>query len=755
MSSFNLISHRSRDLERQEDPVNHELTQIEPDEEVEYSLELARHYESSQDDWSTQATKCEEFLHNVMLTKKQADELEKRGQSPLPINVVWPAVEQAVAMLTTNHPSFQVTAREDSDVKTAKVMSDVLAWVWQQSSGNEKLKAACYDYYVKGRGCLQAYIDPDGDFGKGEVVITDVDPLDVYPDPNSKDRLWRDAAHVLIITTRTAEQIENLWPTSGDILESEAGSIESESTWSTGLVAQDSQQLRGHGQDTYHDKFKVIERYTKVKIPYISVSELYNDYEGIFLKPEFEEYKNTPIAVVSDQNGQQQIVDGEEYDQAAELWQEGEQTDDERIRIVTLPGEQLPTGEEVPERILEIALLKKDDLIEMGQILTREYPQTRIRLVISIGNRKYWAGYLPIDQYPVVPLNNRHFRTPYPMSDVQFVMPIQKHINKIQALMTANLSSSTNVKAFVPRGSVDKDEIEAEFARPGAAIIEYDAEYGAPVIAQPVPISAGAYSQFNTLVQMIEREMGIFSLMQGDASQAPATHKGTIAIEQFGQRRIRSKLDDIEGAMNHLCRVIIPLIQITYTTRKVIRLVNPNNTIKETVANLMQYDSFGAAIGKSLDLASGIYDGVVVTGSTLPNNRFALLDYYIDLKREGIIDAQEVLKKTDVVDAEGVTERMSIINQQASQIEQLNKQLKEIGGDLQTREREVYHAKMALQVERGEQQINKATNRMDMASQLYEQRQADELRNTQRELAGIKKIETVKLRPTSTVKRNE
>lgn len=734
--------------------VGEEAGAIEPNEDARLNVELYQMYEPSQNDWATEATECEEFLHNVMLTQDQAKELEKRGQSPLPVNVVWPAVEQGVAMLTTNKPQFRVTAREDSDVKTAKVISDLLSWVWEQSAGNEKLKVAIYDYYVKGRGVLQAYVDPSADFGKGEIRIQEVDPLDVFPDPNSKDRLWRDAAHVLVSSVKTREQLENLWPDIAPLLEREGADIAGDTSYETGNVSHDKQMLRGTQVDSYHEKYRLIERYTKVKIRYYNVLEVFSDSEEIMLEERYQEYLKEAAAIVS-QNGQQMVVTGPEVKPVAELYEQGEPTEDPRVRIIYQPGHVLPTGEEVPEQTIEIAMLTNQDLINMGQIEVTSYLQTRILLVISVGDQLYWKGYLPIEDYPLVPLNNRHFRTPYPMSDVQFVKPIQKHINKMQAQIIANLSSSTNVKAFVPRGSVDKELMEQEFAKPGAAILEYDAEFGAPVIAQPVPIPAGAFTQFQTLISMVEREMGIYSLMQGDASQAPSTHKGTIAIEQFGQRRIRSKLDDIEGALNQLARVIIPLMQTTYTHRKVVRLIEPNNTVRESVANVFKYDSFGEVIEKAMDITSGIYDGVVVTGSTLPNNRFALLDYYIELRREGIIDTEEVLKKTDVVDAEGVMERNNIMQQQAQQIAALQEEIKRQAGDLQTREREVYHAKLALEVERGKQDITKTVNRMDMAGQLYEQRQADELKNTARELAAIKTEAKAKARPTSTVKKHE
>ena len=61
------------------------------------------------------------------------------------------------------------------------------------------------------------------------------------------------------------------------------------------------------------------------------------------------------------------------------------------------------------------------------------------------------------------------------------------------------------------------------------------------------------------------------------------------------------------------------------------------------------------------DITVGKYDVVVVTGSTMPTNRMAQLEMYMDAYEKGIIDKQEVLKKTEVFDMEGVLTRTDIV----------------------------------------------------------------------------------------------
>ena len=61
-------------------------------------------------------------------------------------------------------------------------------------------------------GCMQVYQDPLGDMGKGEVKIKDIDPLDVYIDPNARDRMCDDAENIIISRLYTKEQAMKMYP---------------------------------------------------------------------------------------------------------------------------------------------------------------------------------------------------------------------------------------------------------------------------------------------------------------------------------------------------------------------------------------------------------------------------------------------------------------------------------------------------------------------------------------------------------------
>ena len=152
---------------------------------VNETLDLFDKYSSKRDTWAQHAKEDKEFRLGRQWSAAQRETLESRGQAPIVINRVHPAVESAKAMLTANRPSFRAAPREDSDNKVANVMSSLLAYMYDISDGRSAIRQAVDDYYVMGVGYLHVYQDPMMDMGKGEVCFHDVDPLDVYVDPNS------------------------------------------------------------------------------------------------------------------------------------------------------------------------------------------------------------------------------------------------------------------------------------------------------------------------------------------------------------------------------------------------------------------------------------------------------------------------------------------------------------------------------------------------------------------------------------------
>ena len=697
--------------------------------EVLKSFELLEHYMTMREEWATKFREAEQFRNGVQWNKQQMTELQRRGQSPIVVNRIHPAIETAKAMLTSRKPEFRATAREDSDRRVASVFSDIFQWIWDKSAGDVELKRAIDDYYVGGMGVLQTYQDPHADMGNGEVFIKAVYPLDVYIDPNARDPFCRDAASIIIARLMTDEEAKAQYPDYASVIE-QAEISDYVRYPKTNLEPQDSQIFAGDldAQDNaHHKKREYIERYTRIKQNVYKIYDTTTKYQALYTNEEYQKYRNEPAVELLPMQGEityeTDLIEVEEYMSIAEAGNGyfHMAMDQMTGQPVMQPG--MESQGAIPNSTVEINVIPKQQLIDKDIIMSNKIVRNRVQMIVSVGSVLLYTRILPVEDYPIVPMMNVHNRNPYPESDVRIYRPLQEYINKIRSLIVAHASTSTNVKLLIPRGAVNKKEIEQEWGRAGTAVIEFDGELGAPVVAGPIPLPNELYKNEADAKHDLEYGFGIFELMQGGSQGAPSTYRGTIAIDEYGQRRIKSRQDDLESVLNQLAKVTIPLMQQIYTEEKDIRLVQPSGLIKETKFN---YNNENLT-GRINDITTGAYDIVVVTGSTLPSNRWAQFEFYMQMYQQGLIDQVETLKKTEVVDIEGVLERMNTIKMLQQQVAQQEEEIKGLKGDLQTADRETVGARKRLEVEKFKSDLSDQASKAQAATSLFDARLKDTL----------------------------
>ena len=711
--------------------------------ETQYTHDLFSDYSSARKLWSRQAVEDSEFRSGKQWKKEQVNALRARAQEPLVVNVIHPAVEQAKAMLTSNAPKFQSTGRDTSDTKVGRIFSDLMAWVWDISVGNAELKRCIDDYYVKGMGVMMSYIKPDADFGRGEVMVKSIDPLSVYIDPDAEDPFCRDASNIVVAKRMTEKELIEIYPEFEETIRAsqETSHISDYDENRFGLfdeevVPQSRKQALLNVDD--ERELEVFERYTKIKTPYYKIFDPFENREIIINDPQYAEYREEPAVILTTAKDQQILTEKQSVNQYMQIAEQvGKvyhlEQDPQTGQPVPVKGEE--TLDSIPESTVSIDIIDKGILIDSDKIMVTKVMNTNIKQCISVGDEYLYSIILPIEDYPIVPFMNGHHRNPYPTSDVRLVRGLQEYINKIRSLIVAHASSSTNVKLLIPRGSMNKKQLEEEWAKAGTAVIEFDPELGQPIVAGPVPLPNELYKNEADAKQDIERILGIYTFMQGDVGGAPQTFKGTIAMDEFGQRRINSKKDDIESSLNQLARSVVGLIQFVYQSEKTVRLIQPNNKPVEVKINQNIYDDVsGQLIEKINDITVGKYDIIVVSGSTLPSNRWARFEYYMELYKSGLIDQTEVLKQTDVADMEGVLERAGQMQKLMQQVQQQTEQIKKLKGDLQTAQRESIHDRKRVEVKEFEKKLAKAEAKAEMATQLYKERASDELKKLREEV---------------------
>ena len=638
---------------------------IETDKRAEYTKELWKRWSDARKEWEDHAREDIDFYLGNHFSAAEQDELESRNQSSIPLDRIYSAIEQFKAIITSKPPKFSATPREDSDSDLANVWKTLLEYVWNISDGNEVFKQTIHDYAVTGLGYFYAYVDREADYGRGEVKFTYVDPFRVVVDPNARSRYFDDATGMMLSTIFTKFQLLDLYPQLAE--EQEDGKImidlvegySEDETYPSPM----NERTKGSFTPDYikdfdrgegSEKYQLIEHFSKIKVPY--------------------------YRMVSLESGEERILDTENME-----------------KFLSDPD--------------------MADALEKGLLDVVEVQQTRIKLVCTLGQIVLYEYILNTDKYPIVPVPNIWTNTPYPMSDVRKNKDFQRFLNKTMSLITSHAQASSGLKLLIPQGSVDDiEELERDWANPNATI-EYDPSFGEPHFPSPQPLSNSVMQLPQLIEKYMDLNMGIFEMMQGNTEVAPKTSSATMMLEDFGQRRSKSKLRDIEGSLRRLGQVIYNLAKEHYTYKKVFRVVQPNNDMSEYMVN--HYNDKSQAIGEMMnDLTIGQYDINVIGNSTMPSNRWGEWSIYMEAYQAGLIDRTEALMKTDIFDKEGVLQRMDIVQQLQQQLQQAQEGIKNLQGDLQTAHRESVSARKRSEVEKfkgelkSQQLDNKAANKL-------------------------------------------
>jgi len=633
------------------------------------SRELFRRWRDARQQWDAEARNAVDFTLGNHFTEEESTALQSVGQADFVIDRVYAAVDKLKSLLTARPARFSAIAREDSDNKLSNIWKTILEYVWDISNGDSTFKQVVHDYAVTGLGYMYVYVDPEADYGRGEVKYTHVDPFRVYVDPASRDRFFNDASGIILSTFLTRQQVLDLYPQleeSIDDIEVGVNSLYGEDYPSSNLKNSQNVLTPAEAKNldyNVNQKYQILDRFYKIKVPF------YRIFNAI--------------------DGSEKIVDPDVYS-------------------VIIEDEQTIAA------------------IERGAIEVEEVMQTRIAQCSTIGDVLLYERILNTDIYPVVPFANIWTNTPYPKSDVNKVKDSQRLLNKLFSLTLSHAQSAAGLKLLIPEGSVDSvSQLEKDWANPNA-VIEYNPEFGEPHYPQPAPLTSEFYYLIDRVEKYIDLNFGIPELLQGFKDGAPESVRGTALLSEMGESRGKSKLRDIESSLSMVGQVVYNLAKDHYKFAKTFRIVQPNNDITEFAVNMRLYDDKKNEIATMKnDIQLGQHDIRIISGSTLPSNKVAEYNMYLDAYKLGLVDDVEVLKKSEIFDKEGVLQRKGAMAQMQQYITQLENQVKKLSGDLQTSEREQVSARKRTEVEK----FKSGLNEISSASKVKEKEKVMQLGN--------------------------
>tara|TARA_Y100000593_G_C4273512_1_gene318696 strand:- start:478 stop:1464 length:987 start_codon:yes stop_codon:yes gene_type:complete len=258
-------------------------------------------------------------------------------------------------------------------------------------------------------------------------------------------------------------------------------------------------------------------------------------------------------------------------------------------------------------------------------------------------------------------------------------------------------------------GSIDAEIWEKYSSSPGALLpIRPGVERPNPVM--PAPLSNAFFGIVQQGKQDMEYLAGIYSSMMGDAGGASETYRGMLALDEYGTRRIKQWMHtSIEPALRQTGKIVLQYAQATYTANKKFRIIQPSalQEEQEREINIPIYNDMGKAIGKSMDISALKFDVRVISGSTMPVNRWAYLEELKQLLQMGVVDDIAVLAETDLKNKDKIAQRKSLYAKLQGQLQQLSEAIKDKDGTIETLERQLVQAGIKHKVMQADVEINK------------------------------------------------
>tara|TARA_Y100000310_G_scaffold114559_1_gene113039 strand:- start:2125 stop:4161 length:2037 start_codon:yes stop_codon:yes gene_type:complete len=623
-----------------------------------------------------QMAEDEEFFLGHQLTLPQKQYLLSVGQPPESNNKIRPAVETVLANISASSPEWDCDPMGKGDEEFAYICNSMLDRIWEDSDGSVQYRQVCKDYIVKGLAFLFVYPDWNADEGLGGMRMKRIPPEAMFVDANSMLPDFSDAAYIIYSDLHTKESMKVTFPRFKDIIE-EASSEQIHNEQNTGKYDRDDVWTRADIGDNYMEKVRKYVYWTKVNVPFVRLTDLNTGHTQIYNR---DQYLN-------------ELQKDEQYK----------------------------------------GLLKKGVIDE--EIIYR----TQIREVFVIGDEIAYDEVLPITRYPVIPACNEHTGTPFPAGDVRHAKSPQRMLNRTEALLISHTSATTNFKLLYEDGAIDAGEVSKWHipnalirVNPGALREQKIKEFAPPAIS-------GQLFQEKARYEMdIEQVFGAYKYMQGSSADAPGTVGEAQIIDEAVARKQNWKVLPIYDALVRAAKIVLEWVPIVYDQQRTIRIINPDGSNQEVTMNKPVWDEKKGSIVKLFDMASVKLDVSVVIGSTRAKSPQAKLQKDLMLLQAGIYDkTQVILNMPGDVDKASLMARVGEIQNLQAQIQQLSEENEKLKGDMQTRERELFHSNMRAEISEATKPVAKAQAKLQSQMALEGSRTKDKTAQAAMDLKSV------------------
>ena len=705
-------------------------------------------------------TEWEEFYFNDVentkgqLTKKQLETVKSTYNIPISTKITYPIVEQILAFLTAMKPFPKLVGSDEAFSEMIGSLSKAYAAVWYESHAYQELRLAIRDMLLVGYGCL--YVRPNTFYNEStfNTIIEYVHWKHIIVDPGARKEDMSDAEYIImldVLPRKKAERVYDIKITDQDIKENY-----------TEFSASDFGGIdEAYGYDDTNKEEKDKKQYVHIKNHF--AKEEVNLY--ISDKGDLTSIKPVPIEIDNpaylelkgklDEALQQSEASKTDTRQAKRTTKDlvSQEPDPTNPDAFQANAQDMGNAQEVANAGQEQSKAISDAIIKMKSQLMRtpkkidgfrfylteenfyeceSYSRTvrkQIRRTLLVGRRIVEREVLPMDKYPIIFFTFNHLRSPNKTYGIpHYIQDLVRAQNKYWSMMLHDMQTNGHRKVlFFEHTVAQPTNVESRWAVPGAWIaIKGDSSLpngGMPTVLEPSPMNQSIQFILGSFKDLIEYVVGLFSISQGDPSQAPSTFGATMNIQSFGNQRVKLYTRNMERALEDLAYVTVRSLNANAPKDKLIKYIDPNG--KEESVTL---------IDNAEDLQFKVRVDIT---NTMPTQRqmFAQLlsNVIAQTKNQGMSDllTETMLKVLDMPEAVEVAQKIDVVQNLQSQTASMEEELKKKDGMIQSLQYQIAlkdsNAKTQLMAEqvKGDIEVEKTKQLAEINAQGQQSTQPD------------------------------
>ena len=526
-------------------------------------------------------------------------------------------VESALPIITDNRPKAEIVAAKAEDIVTVSELKDAFDAKWEDLDLDLLTVMSEKDALVLTEGYWKVWFDPSLLGGIGDLAVSQVSMRNIFPDPDSKHPLMKDAYYVGYSAKVSYSNLILQYP-------HKAAAIKREFAGKTPAASpnkSETQDFEIFGESA-HDSGDTPGNSTWMPAKTLGMAD----------KLTFNELW------VDDQTAEEHAPDYIVYLDELEAI---EKTDEEWQKAITSGREHEIFG---AKDLTKIGL-------EDGTKYFRKYPDGRI--IAWIGNTllrddpsPYKHGRCPYVRFfrYTVPDKNYFF------GEIDQIIPLQEELNKRKSQAIDLLNLCVNPPMIVYQGSgIDTGKVTN---RPGLMLTSNVPVDQAAKWLQMPNIPSAMFVQMSTINQDIDTVSGIHDVTQGRKPTGVTAGVAIESLQEAAQTRLRLAARFLEWSLKHAAELMLSIIWQYYKEPR---------TIRKRAAQGWTYKdvNFG-----NRELQGGLPNVKIQSGSTMPMNKSVLKQQALQLAQtvmpDGMpaIDRRALLEVFDFPNMEAVLARM-------------------------------------------------------------------------------------------------